>query len=96
MSTQWIKAALIRAAKTVAQTMVATIGAAAVLSDVEWKVVVSAAILAGILSILTSIAGIPEAEPMYMWDETEEELSDGWDYEADENEDDEEGDGDES
>lgn len=92
MSTQWIRAALIRAAKTIAQTAVATIGAAAVISDVEWKVVVSASLLAGILSVLTSIAGIPEAEPMYMWDETEEELSDGWDYEADE---DEEGDGNE-
>ena len=57
------KAALIRAIRTVAQTAVATIGSAAVLSDVNWGVVVSASILAGILSILTSIAtGLPEAE----------------------------------
>jgi ABC-type protease/lipase transport system fused ATPase/permease subunit len=62
MSKFW-KAALIRAIRTVAQTAVATIGSAAVLSDVNWGVVVSASILAGILSILTSIAtGLPEAE----------------------------------
>ena len=58
------KAALIRAARTIAQTAVATIGTSAVLSDVDWKMVVSASILAGILSILTSIAtGLPEVEP---------------------------------
>lgn len=61
--TKFWKAALIRAIRTVAQTAVATIGSAAVLSDVNWGVVVSASILAGILSILTSIAtGLPEAE----------------------------------
>lgn len=57
------KAALIRAVRTIAQTAVATIGTAMALSDVDWRMVVSASILAGILSILTSIAtGLPEAE----------------------------------
>ena len=51
-----------RAIKTVAQTAVASIGTAAVLSAVDWKLAVSASVLAGILSILTSIAGLPEAE----------------------------------
>ena len=58
----WIKRAGVRALKTVAQTMVATIGTSAVLSDVDWKLIFSASILAGILSILTSIAGLPEVE----------------------------------
>lgn len=58
----WIKAAGTRAIKTVAQTAVASIGASAVLSDVSWPVVVSASVLAGILSLLTSIAGIPEVD----------------------------------
>ena len=57
----WIKAAAVRALKTVCQTAVATIGTAAVLSSVDWKMVVSASLLAGVLSILTSVAGIPEA-----------------------------------
>lgn len=59
---KWIKAALVRALKTCAQTAVATIGAAAVLSDVNWTVVVSASLLSGLLSILTSIAGLPEVK----------------------------------
>lgn len=56
----WIHAALIRAVKTVAQTAVATIGTAAVLSAVDWKMVASASVLAGILSILMSLKGLPE------------------------------------
>ena len=56
----WFKAAGIRAIKTVAQTAVATIGTSAVLGEVNWIMVGSAALLAGILSLLTSIAGLPE------------------------------------
>ena len=56
----WLKAAGIRAVKTVAQTAVATIGASAVLSEVDWLVVASASALAGVLSLLTSVAGPPE------------------------------------
>ena len=56
----WWAAAGVRALKTVAQTAIATIGTAAVLSEVNWAVVVSASVLAGILSLLTSLAGIPE------------------------------------
>ena len=58
----WWKAAGVRAIKTMAQTAVATIGAAAVLSDVNWVMAVSAAVLAGVLSLLTSIAGLPEVK----------------------------------
>ena len=59
---QWFKAAGIRALKTVAQTAVATIGTSAVISSVDWKVVISASILAGLLSVLNSIAGLPEVK----------------------------------
>lgn len=59
---EWVKAAGIRAVKTVAQTFVATIGTSAVLSAVDWKMVISASILAGILSIATSVAGLPEVK----------------------------------
>lgn len=62
MTKEFIKAAAIRAIRTVAQTAIATIGTSAVLSDVNWMVVLSASALSGILSILTSIAtGLPEA-----------------------------------
>ncbi len=59
---KWLKAAGVRALKTVAQTAVATVGTSAVLSQVDWKIVVSASVLAGLLSLLTSIAGLPEVE----------------------------------
>ena len=62
MSRTWFKAAGVRALKTIAQTAVATIGTSAVLSSVDWKMVVSASILAGILSLLSSVAGLPEVE----------------------------------
>ena len=57
---EWFKAAGIRAIKTIAQTAIATIGTAAVLGDVNWVMVASAAALAGVLSLLTSVAGLPE------------------------------------
>lgn len=59
---EWFIAALIRAIKTVCQTAIAMIGTSAVMSDVNWIMVASAALLAGILSILTSLAGIPEVD----------------------------------
>ncbi len=59
---KWFKAAGVRALKTVAQTAAATIATAAVMSDVNWLMVGSASLLAGILSLLTSVAGLPEVE----------------------------------
>lgn len=58
----WVQAALVRAIKTVAQTAIATIGTTALLSQVDWLTVVSTAALAGVLSVLTSLAGLPEVE----------------------------------
>ena len=62
INNKWFKAAEIRALKTIAQTAIATIGTSAVMSEVNWLMVGSASLLAGILSILTSIAGLPEVE----------------------------------
>lgn len=59
-SVNWWQCAAIRAAKTMAQTAIASIGTAAVMNAVNWKMVISASVLAGILSMLTSLAGLPE------------------------------------
>ena len=58
----WIKAAGVRAIKTIAQTFVAMVGTATVLGSVDWKMVISASVLAGILSLATSVAGLPELD----------------------------------
>lgn len=58
----WLKAAGVRAVKTVAQTGIAMIGTSVVISDVNWVAVISASVLAGALSVLTSVAGLPEVE----------------------------------
>ena len=58
----WIRCAGIRALKTVAQTAAATIGTSAVIAEVDWVMVISASLLAGLLSLLTSVAGLPELE----------------------------------
>ena len=57
---KWLKAAAVRAAKTVAETAVATIGTSAVISEVDWRIVASASLLAGLLSLLMSVKGLPE------------------------------------
>ena len=59
---KWLKRAGVRAVKTMAQTFIATVGTATVMGAVDWKMVLSASVLAGILSIATSVAGIPEVE----------------------------------
>ena len=59
---KWMKAAAVRAVKTMAQTAVAVIGTAAVVSAVDWKMTVSAAVVAGVVSVLTSVAGLPEVK----------------------------------
>lgn len=59
---KWIKASLVRAIKTIAQTAVAMIGTATVFSEVNWLMILSGSLLAGLLSILTSIAGLPEVK----------------------------------
>lgn len=61
-SKQWWEAAGTRAIKTVAQSLIATIGASAVMSEVDWRITLSAAVLAGVLSIATSLTGLPEVE----------------------------------
>lgn len=90
--TEFWKATMIRAIRTIAQTAVATIGSAVVISDVNWQIVISASLLAGILSVLTSIAtGLPEVElEEALEDEefgVEEELIDEDPYEGEETED---------
>lgn len=62
LNSKWFKAAGVRAIKTIAQTAIGTIGASAYMGDVNWLMVGSASLLAGILSLLTSIAGLPEVE----------------------------------
>lgn len=59
---QWFKKAVVRAVKTMAQTFVATVGTATVMGAVNWKMVLSASVLAGILSVATSVAGLPEVK----------------------------------
>jgi hypothetical protein len=62
MSKQWMKAAGIRALKTMAQTFLATVGTSALLTEVNWTAVLSASVLAGVLSVVTSVAGLPEVQ----------------------------------
>lgn len=59
---EWIKAAAVRAVKTMAQAAIAMIGTSAVMADIDWKLVLSASVVAGILSVLTSLAGLPEVD----------------------------------
>lgn len=58
----WLKCASVRAIKTMAQTAIATIGTSAIIAAVDWRMVISASVLAGILSLLTSVAGLPECK----------------------------------
>jgi hypothetical protein len=58
----WLKAATVRAIRTMAQTFIATIGSSTVIATVDWRVVVSSTILAGIISVVTSLAGLPEVD----------------------------------
>ena len=73
MIKKWIKAAAVRAVKTMAQSAVAAIGTTALISQVDWRIVISTALLAGVLSVLTSLAGLPEVNQA----ETIEEMTDG-------------------
>ncbi len=61
-NSKWLKAACVRAVKTMAQTAIATIGTSVIISEVNWAAVVSASALAGLLSLLTSVAGLPEVK----------------------------------
>ena len=71
---EWFKAAGIRAVKTMAQAAIAMIGTSVVMSDVDWKMVVSATILSGILSILTSLAGLPEVDDTKIYKKEKDEI----------------------
>jgi hypothetical protein len=62
LTRKWVKCALVRAVKTFAQAAIGTIGASVVLADVDWIVVLSASVLAAVLSLLTSLAGLPEVD----------------------------------
>lgn len=91
MSKEFIKSAIIRAVRTICQTAVATIGTAAVLSEVDWRFVFSASILAGILSVLTSVAtGLPEHDYEQLVHMSQEEPEDAETNEAEEDDDGEE------
>lgn len=82
----FVKATLIRCVRTMAQTAISVIGTAMVLADVNWQMVVSASILAGILSVLTSIAtGLPEVELAEELEDEEDEFEDDEEDEGDEN-----------
>lgn len=85
MTQEFVKAALIRAIRTICQTAIATIGTAAVLTDVDWTVVASASILAGILSLLTSVAtGLPEADNRLLGEAESMGRGDDYELQADE------------
>ena len=73
MNKIWIKAAGVRAIKTMAQTAVATIGTSTMITEVDWKVVLSATVLSGVLSLLTSIKGLPECKLEYALDNADNE-----------------------
>lgn len=74
---KWTKCAAIRAVKTIAQAAIASIGTAAVIAEIDWKYIVSASILAGILSVLTSLAGLPEVDQKDISPEFLDEISNG-------------------
>ena len=74
MNKTWIKAAGVRAVKTMAQTAVATIGTSTMITEVDWKVVISATVLSGVLSILTSVKGLPECKLEYALDNADKEV----------------------
>jgi len=84
-SKTWWRAAGIRAIKTMAQTAIAMIGTCVVLSEVDWKVVASAAVLSGILSLLTSVAGLPEVDLLEGAELTMDDIEEEDDGGADDN-----------